>query len=73
MIELKAGSHDAIVNGVTSWAAYLEGDTVTLVGVFLTKPNSSGLSTEANASLQFRMTKEIAGKLVRQLAPWHAS
>ncbi len=70
LIELDAGSHDNIVNLVTSWAAYVDGDTVILVGVYSPRPNPPIAPAHVNATLQFRMTKDVARTLVRQLAPW---
>jgi hypothetical protein len=64
-LELDAGSHKEITNTVASWAAYIERYAVTLIGAFATKPNP----VKANATLQFRMTKDVVEKLVRELAP----
>ncbi len=68
MIELVGGSHEEITNSVTSWAAYREDEMVTLVGVFGVRSDPSILRTQSNASLQFRMTNDVARKLLRQLA-----
>jgi hypothetical protein len=65
-LELDAGAHKEITNTVASWAAYVERDAVTLVGVFATKSTP----TNGHATLQFRMTRDVAEKLVRELAPW---
>jgi hypothetical protein len=70
LIQLDAGSRKEIANSVSSWAAYIEGEMVTLVGVFSTTSNPPISTAQANATLRFQMTKDVAGRLVRQLEPW---
>lgn len=70
LIQSDADTHTEIANSVSSWAAYVEGEMVTLVGVFSATSNPPISPAQANATLRFQMTKDVAGKLVRQLEPW---